>query len=89
MLKGTPRNKSALRLVYWGRDNGPEFDLLVDGTVIATAVQKATDQEDYYGVEYAIPAALLEGKAKVTVRVQTKPGKPAAAIYDLRMVTQK
>ena len=81
--------KSALRLVYWGRDNGPEFDLLIDGTIIATAILKATDLEDYYGVEYAIPAALLEGKDKVTVRVQTKPGKPAGAVYDLRVVTQQ
>ncbi|MCX6875705.1 MAG: glycoside hydrolase family 127 protein [Verrucomicrobia bacterium] len=80
--------KTALRLVYWGRDKGPESDLLIDGTVIATAMLKGTDLEDYYGVEYAIPAALLESKAKVTVRVQAKPGKPAATVYDLRVVTQ-
>jgi hypothetical protein len=29
--------KSALRLVYWGRDNGPEFDLQIDGTDLISA----------------------------------------------------
>ncbi len=49
--KGT---KTAVRLVYWGRDNGPEFDLLIDGTVIATAKLQGTGKEDYYGVEYPV-----------------------------------
>ncbi|MCF7730386.1 MAG: glycoside hydrolase family 127 protein [Akkermansiaceae bacterium] len=81
--------KSAVRLVYWGRDNGPEFDLQIDGTVIGTAKAEATGEEDYYGVEYPIPAALLEAKDKVIVRIQTQPGKPTPAIYDLRMVRAK
>lgn len=81
--------KSALRFVYWGRDNGPEFDLQLDGTVIGKAKAEATGEEDYYGVEYPIPAALLEAKDKVVVRIQTKPGKPTPAIYDLRIVRTK
>lgn len=78
--------KAAVRLVYWGRDHGPEFDLLVDGTVIATPKLAGTGKDDYHGVAYPIPAKLLAGKDKVIVRVQAQPGKPAAAIYDLRMV---
>ena len=49
----------------------------------------AADKEDYHGVEYPIPAELLAGKDKVVVRVQAKPGKPPASIYDLRIVTMK
>jgi DUF1680 family protein len=79
--------KSAVRLVYWGRDNGPEFDVLVDGKVIATAKVQATEKDDYYGVEYPIPTGPSEPKNTVTVKIQTKPGKNAAAIYDLRIVT--
>jgi len=80
--------QTALRLIYWGRDNGPEFDLLVDGTVIATAKLQRADLEDYYAVEYPIPAQLLESKSKATVRFEAKPGKPAAAVYDLRVVAK-
>jgi len=82
-------SKTAVRLTYWGRDNGPEFDLLVDGTVIAAAKPQETGKEDYVGVEYPVPADLLGGKDKVTVRIQAKQGKPSAAVYDLRLVNAK
>jgi hypothetical protein len=89
-MKLPPKDtRTALRLAYWGRDNGPEFDLLVDGTLVASAKLQATDKDDYYGVEYPVAAKLLAGKDKVTVRIQAKPGKPAASVYDLRMVTVK
>jgi len=81
--------KAAVRLVYWGRDNGPEFDLLVDGAVIASPRPKATGEEEYYGVEYPIPAALSEAKKKVTVRIQARPGKRSGSVYDLRIVRVK
>jgi hypothetical protein len=79
--------KAAVRLVFWGRDNGPEFDVLVDGKVIATAKVQATGKDDYYGVEYPVPTGSSEPRNTVTVKIQTKPGKNAAAIYDLRIVT--
>ena len=89
-MKLPPKDtKTAVRLVYWGPDKGPEFDLLIDGTVIASANLQGTGKDDYYGVEYPVAAKLLAGKDKVTVRVQAKPGKPAASVYDLRIVTIK
>jgi DUF1680 family protein len=81
--------KAAVRLVYWGRDNGPEFEIQIDGTVIATARVQATGNDEYHGIEYPIPAALVADKEKVTVRIQTKPGKPTVALYDLRLVRVK
>ena len=80
---------SKLRLVFWGRDNGPEIDLKIDDTVIATAKLQDSGKEDYYSVEYPIADALVAGKDKVTVRVQAKQGKPAASVYDLRLVSVK
>ena len=87
-MKRPPENvKSALRLVYWGRDKGAEFDLLVNGTVIATPKPPGTEKEDYYAVEYPVSANLLADKGKLTVRLQAKPGKSAPSVYDLRLVT--
>ena len=82
--KGT---KTAVRLVYWGQDHGPEFDLQINGTVIATPMLKGIGKEEYYAVEYPVPDSLLDGKEKVIVRVQNKTGKPPATVYDLRVVT--
>ena len=80
--------KSAVRVLYWGRDGSDEFDLEVNGTVIATA-KLAGGEDDYYGVEYPIPGTLTGGKDKVTVRFQARPGKSTGAAYDVRMVTIK
>ncbi len=82
---GTP---VALRLVFWGRDNGPEFDLKVDGSVIATVKLQRADLEDYYALEYPVPARLLDAKTKVTVCIMARPDQPAAAVYDLRVVAK-
>jgi DUF1680 family protein len=78
--------RAALRLVHWGGDNGPDFDLLINGSVVATAKLKANGQDDYYGVEYEIPQSLLDDKGKLTVRIQTRPGQSAGSIYDLRII---
>jgi len=80
-------SKVAIRLVYWGRDNGPEFDLLADGNVIATPKLETAGLEDYYAAEYPVAATLLAGKHKLSVRIQAKPGKPTASVYNLRLVS--
>ena len=50
-------------------------------------VQLRGGKDDYDGDESPIPAALLAGKDKVTVRFQAKPGKAAGPVYDVRVVT--
>ena len=50
---------------------------------------QAANLEDYYAAEYPVAASLLAGKDKLSVRIQAKPGKPAASVYNLRLVTVK
>jgi DUF1680 family protein len=77
---------AAVRALYWGGDDGREFDLLVDGARVATPKLQG-GRDDYQGAEYPIPAALLAGKDKVTVRFQARPGQSAGPVYEVRMVT--
>ena len=81
--------KAAVRLEFWGRDNGPVFDLLVDGKVIASPQAKAKGSEGYYGVEFPIPDALLKSGDTVTVRIQAMDGKATGSIYGLRVISGK
>ncbi|MEI7898641.1 MAG: beta-L-arabinofuranosidase domain-containing protein [bacterium] len=78
--------KAAVYILYWGQDDGQEFDLQVEGTVIA-APKRTGGTDDYCGVEYPVAAALLAGKDKVTVRVQARPRESAGSVYDLRVIT--
>ena len=78
--------KAAVRVLYWGRDHDREFEIQLDGTVIATQKLQG-GKDDYFGVEYPIAEALAAGKDKVTVRFQAKPGNTAGGVFDVRIVT--
>lgn len=80
--------KAAIYAVYWGQDGGREFDILVDGVVIATE-KLPGGKEDYYGVEYPLPNSALASKEKVTVRFQPRPGSTAGGVFDVRILKAK
>jgi hypothetical protein len=80
--------KAAVLVTYWGKDGGREFDIQIDGKVIASPKVEG-GKDDYYSVEYPIAEAAIAGKDKATVRFQTKPGKVAGGVFDLRIVTVK
>ena len=63
-----------------------KVEILVDGQRIAEQEVPRTDPGRFYDATYAVPAALVEGKAAVTVKFQSKPGSQVAAVYGLRMV---
>jgi DUF1680 family protein len=88
-MKAPPAGtKAAIYAVYWGPDGGREFDIQVDGVVIATE-KLPGGKENYYGVEYPLPDTALAGKEKVTVRFQPRPGSTAGGIFDVRIVKAK
>lgn len=87
-MKTPPADKkAAVYVLYWGEDDRGPFEILVDGTVIAT-VRLDRGQDDFRGIEYAIPEALVAGKDRITVRFQARPDAPTAAVYDLRLVAE-
>jgi len=76
-----------LILTYWGGDGGNrEFDILVDGVLIATEKLKAKNPPSFIDVPYEIPRALTDGKSKVTVRLQAKPNQTAGGLFGARMI---
>ena len=76
--------------VYWGSDDGREFDILVDGSK-RSAHRKLTGNPngEYFDVAYPIPAMLIAGKSSVTVKFQPKRGSNAGGVFDVRIVTGK
>jgi hypothetical protein len=64
---------------------GSPFEILVDGTSIAkfTPDPKA---EGFYDVQYAVPANLVRGRTKVTVKFQAATGGRIAPVFGVRMI---
>jgi hypothetical protein len=85
-MKVLPGTESVLQLSYLGDDRGRFFDILIDGTKIATEELKGGETGKFYDVEYAIPTSLLEGKSSVEVKVQAHPGRTAGRIFSPRIL---
>jgi uncharacterized protein len=86
-LKVLPDQPMTLQCTYWGSDAGNrQFDVLVDGTQIATQQLERNKPDEFFDVQYALPADLTRGKTSVTVRFQGHPGNFAGGVFGLRMI---
>lgn len=82
-----PDKPMTLLCTYWGSDSGNRhFDLLVDGTQIATQRLDRDKPDEFFDVQYPIPAALTRGRTTITVRFQAHPGHMAGGVFELRIV---
>ena len=78
-----------LMVTYFSADrrtSPASFDILVDGQRVGEQKVELTDPAHFYDVPYAVPAALLNGKPKITVRFQAKERSQIAALFAVRMV---
>ncbi|MDI6450239.1 beta-L-arabinofuranosidase domain-containing protein [Anaerobaca lacustris] len=80
-LKVLPSRSVKLHCTYWGSDSGRVFDILVDGTKIATQKLAQNKPGEFFDVEYAIDASLIEGKESVVVRFSAHRGSTAGGLF--------
>jgi len=82
--------RTALWVTYGGdRWRKSTVDILVDGKKIGDHLEEhvSPDREkQFVDVQYAIPAELLTGKSKVTVRFQATDGNAIGGIFGVRTV---
>jgi len=79
----------ALIVTYYSAEwrRGPaRFEILVDGQRVAEQEVDRTEPARFYDVEYPIPADLIQGKEKVTVRFQATAGNSVAGVFGIRMI---
>ena len=82
-----PGHRMALVATY-NHDEWQErkFDVLVDGTRVGQQTIERRGPMRFFDVEYAVPAEVLNGKQKVTVKFQAGPGSEIGAVFGLRMI---
>jgi DUF1680 family protein len=74
---------------YWGSDGGRTFDILIDGQKIATEELKGEKPDQFFEREYPIPADLLKGKDKVTVRFAPVANSTAGGVFGCYIMKSK
>ncbi len=62
------------------------FEILVNGKRIAEQEVTKSTPARFFDVEYPLPAELLQGKDKVTVRFQATGGNEIATVFGLRII---
>src|ERR1035437_5822886 len=68
-VKALPDQPVQLACTFWGGDDGQrEFDVVVDGKIIATENLNNNRSGEVYDVTHPLPADLTQGKEKVTVK---------------------
>ena len=81
-----------MRLVVTYCNDEPQaraFEILVDATRIGAETMERRSPEQvvrFFDVEYKLPAELLTGKTKITVRFAAKGGNEVAAVYGVRVI---
>ncbi|MEZ5290902.1 MAG: glycoside hydrolase family 127 protein [Vicinamibacterales bacterium] len=72
----------------YNRDNrrARSFDVLVDGEKVGEERIPFDSAPRFYDREYALPAALVAGKARLTIRFEATGGNEIAPVYGLRLV---
>jgi DUF1680 family protein len=86
-VKVLPDKPMDLVFTYWGSDRyRREFEILVNGTKVATQRLETNARDRFFDVTYPVPEALTKGLDKVTVRVQALPGMMAGGVYGIRVM---
>jgi hypothetical protein len=84
-----PERPMALVVEYFSGDRRSlpaSFDILVDGTAVAAVELPLSDPQRFFEERYPVPAGLVRGKSRVTVRLQANEGSQVAAVFGIRTV---
>lgn len=84
-MKVDPAKPNELVCTWWGSETGRRtFDILVDGTKIATQTLLNNRPGKFWDAVYPIPPELTRGKGKIVVKLQARPGNFAGGLFGCR-----
>lgn len=86
-MKIAPEQPQELVATFWGDDAGArEFDILVEGKVVATQKLNNNRPGEFFDVAYPLPDELRNGRQSISVRFAAHPGNLAGGLYGLRVL---
>ncbi|HVX51900.1 MAG TPA: beta-L-arabinofuranosidase domain-containing protein [Chitinophagaceae bacterium] len=85
-MKVDPLQPNALLCTYIGDDKNRSWDVLIDGEKLTSVNWKGGQTGKFYDEVYPIPAAMLQGKTKVTIKIVPNSGRTAGRIFGCRVI---
>jgi uncharacterized protein len=77
-----------LHATYWGDERKREFEILIDGQLLARQTLDQDQPGKFFDVVYPIPAELIRGKTTVRVRFAPLSGNTAGPVFGVRLVAR-
>ena len=82
-----PERPMAVVATYHRDSRRPRsFEIVVDGHKIGEEKFEISSEDRFFDMTYPIPAELVKGKEKVTVRFQATDGNDTATVFIIRMI---
>jgi len=86
-LKDPKREARLLRLTFARTDAGRRFAVEVNGVLLAEVVLAGDAAEEFYSVDYPLPASIVDAKPDaLSVRFVARPESIAGGLYGLRLL---
>lgn len=86
-LNNSEGNARVLQLTYWGADAGREFDVSINGILLASVELEGEHGPVLYHRQYALPKKLHDAPV-LTLRFDAKEGSVAGGIYGVRLLQE-
>ena len=77
---------NTLKCTYWAGEKDSEFDILIDGEMMAAERIAASKEGAFVEKPYSIAGDLISGKRRVAVMFRGKEKKPTAELYECAIV---
>jgi hypothetical protein len=88
-MSSRPDARLGLVVTYWGSESEKkEFDIIVDGRIVATQVLSRNNPGRFFDAAYELPPDLTRGKGSLTVRFSPHKGATAGRVFGLHLVTR-
>ncbi|MDX3774712.1 glycoside hydrolase family 127 protein [Chromatiaceae bacterium AAb-1] len=75
-----------LRLGYFGADSNRHFRILVNNQLLANVSLSGEQGDNFYHIDYPIPAELLGNNDSIELKFEANPGSIAGGIYEIRLM---
>ena len=87
-LNDKQQEAKTLQITYAGIDAGRQFEIQLNGVVIAK-VESTGNAKEFFTVDYSIPQELVKkSKGKYTLKFVAAPGSVAGGIYGVRLLRE-
>lgn len=77
-----------LAVTYWGGERDCHYEILANGTVLATEELNRPQPGSFFEKRYAIPATVLATApdGRVTIKFAARPGRATAGVFEVRLL---